>query len=110
MVAASVSRLASAGKFDIVFLLAGRPAFADEPDLVARHALHAIISIRCLCMTMRWRQRVGDERSKGPVVLEELLAAEELEIGVLEPAIAQRLVGEIVHVLEDGEAGHEPCG
>ena len=27
----------------IVFLLAGRPPFADEPDFVARHALHAII-------------------------------------------------------------------
>jgi len=27
----------------IVFLLASRPAFADEPDLVARHALHTII-------------------------------------------------------------------
>jgi hypothetical protein len=27
----------------IVFLLAGRPAFADEPDLVAWHALHSVI-------------------------------------------------------------------
>ena len=40
----------------------------------------------------------------------ELLAAEQLEIGVFQPAIAQRLVGEIVHMLEDGETGHEPCG
>ena len=28
---------------DIVFLLPGRPPLADEPDLVARHALHTII-------------------------------------------------------------------
>ena len=27
----------------VVFLLASRPAFADEPDLVARHALHTIV-------------------------------------------------------------------
>ena len=27
----------------VVFLLSGRPALADEPDLVARHALHAIV-------------------------------------------------------------------
>ena len=34
-------------------------------------------------------------------VLEELLAAEELVIGVLDPALTQRLVGQVVHVLED---------
>ena len=28
----------------IVFLFAGRPAFADEPDLVARRALHTIVA------------------------------------------------------------------
>ena len=28
----------------IVFLFARRPAFADEPDLVARHALHTIVA------------------------------------------------------------------
>src|SRR5260370_7586242 len=27
----------------IVFLLPGRPPLADEPDLVARHALHTVI-------------------------------------------------------------------
>ena len=27
----------------MVFLFARRPAFADEPDLVARHALHTIV-------------------------------------------------------------------
>ena len=27
----------------IVFLLASRPAFADEPDFIARHALHTLI-------------------------------------------------------------------
>jgi len=27
----------------VVFLLSGRPALADEPDLLARHALHAIV-------------------------------------------------------------------
>jgi hypothetical protein len=31
-------------------------------------------------------------------------------IGVLQPAIAQSLIGEVVHVLEDGEARHQPRG
>jgi hypothetical protein len=34
-------------------------------------------------------------------VLEKLLAAEELVVGVLDPSGAQILVGEIVRVLED---------
>ena len=33
----------------IVLLLPGRLSLTDEPDLIARHVLHAIISIRCLC-------------------------------------------------------------
>ena len=37
-----------------------------------------------------------------------LLAAEVLVIGVLQPARAQDLVGQIVHVLEDQEPGHQP--
>jgi len=41
-------------------------------------------------------------------VRKELLAAEQLKIRVLEPTVAQGLVAEIVHVLEDGEAGHKP--
>jgi hypothetical protein len=50
-------------------------------------------------------------RQRGAVehqaVLEELLAAEELVIGVLHPALAQHLVGEIVGVLENGQARHQ---
>jgi len=41
-------------------------------------------------------------------MLEALLAAEELIIGVLDPARAQRLVRQIVHVLEDQQPGHQP--
>ena len=40
-------------------------------------------------------------------VLEELLAAEELVIGVLDPALAQHLVGEVIGVLEDGQPRHQ---
>ena len=42
-------------------------------------------------------------------VLEELLDAEELEIGVIyyHPAITHRLVGEIMHVFEDRDARHQ---
>src|SRR5215212_813181 len=43
-------------------------------------------------------------------VLEELLSAEELEVGVLDPALTQHLIGEVVHVLEDGEPSHRACG
>ena len=46
----------------IIFLLAGRPAFADEPDLVARHALHAIIEHTVL-MTVRHAHAAGREES-----------------------------------------------
>jgi hypothetical protein len=41
-------------------------------------------------------------------VLEELLAAKQLKIRVLDPALAKGLVGVIVHVLEDGEPRHRP--
>jgi hypothetical protein len=41
-------------------------------------------------------------------VPEELLAAEKLIVGVLQPAVAQALVGEIVHVLEDRKPRHQP--
>ena len=41
-------------------------------------------------------------------MLEELLPAEELIIGVLHPARAQLLVGEIVGVFEDGQPRHQP--
>jgi hypothetical protein len=41
-------------------------------------------------------------------MLEELLAAEELEIRVLNPTVAQHLVGEVVHVFEDCEPRHQP--
>ena len=39
---------------------------------------------------------------------EELFAAEQLEVWVLHPAFAHRLVAEIVCVLEDRQSGHQP--
>ena len=42
-------------------------------------------------------------------MLEERLAAEVLIIGVLHPALAQYLVGEIVSVLEDRQPCHQAC-
>jgi hypothetical protein len=41
-------------------------------------------------------------------VAKELLAAEQLIVRVLEPARAQPLVGEVVHVLEDRKSRHQP--
>jgi hypothetical protein len=54
---------------------------------------------------IRWRQRRAVE---GQLMLEEFLAAEQLVIGILNPARAQILVGEIVHVLEDRKPRHQP--
>ena len=51
------------------------------------------------------RQRRAVEHQ---LVLEELLAAEELVIRVLDPALAQHLVGQIVGVLEDRQPRHQP--
>jgi hypothetical protein len=42
-------------------------------------------------------------------VLEYHFAAEVLKIWVLHPSVAQRLIGEVVHVLEDQQSGHQPC-
>lgn len=42
-------------------------------------------------------------------MLEQHFAAEILKIRVLHPAVAQRLIGEVVHVLEDQQSGHQPC-
>ena len=41
-------------------------------------------------------------------MLEELLPAEELEIGILDPAVTQRLIAQVVHVLEKRQACHQP--
>jgi hypothetical protein len=41
-------------------------------------------------------------------VTEAQLAAEVLVIGVLHPARAEHLVGEVLGMLEDEEAGHQP--
>ena len=49
----------------IVFLLAGRPAFADEPDLVARHALHTIIE-HAVLMAIRNADTAGREETCQP--------------------------------------------
>jgi hypothetical protein len=51
------------------------------------------------------RQRRAVE---GQLVLEDLLAAEELAIGILDPARPQILVGEIMHVPEDQRPRHQP--
>src|SRR3978361_629933 len=49
----------------IVFLLASRPAFADEPDLVARHALHTIIA-HAVLMAIRNADPAGREETCQP--------------------------------------------
>src|SRR5450432_1027243 len=51
------------------------------------------------------RQRRAVERQSVP---EELLAAEQLIIRVLDPALAQNFVGEVVHMLEDRQTRHKP--
>lgn len=38
---------------------------------------------------------------------EKLLAAEILEVGILDPAVAQALVRQVVHVLEDRQPRHQ---
>jgi len=53
------------------------------------------------------RDRGAVERQ---LVAKKLLAAKQLIIGVLEPARAQDLVGEIVHRLQDREPCHQPRG
>ena len=45
---------------------------------------------------------------EGGLVAEAQFAAEILVIGVLHPALVQHLVGEVLHVLEDEEAGDQP--
>ena len=40
-------------------------------------------------------------------MLEELLPTEELEIGILDPAVTQRLITQVVHVLEKRQACHQ---
>ena len=44
---------------------------------------------------------------KRQFVLEEFLAAQQLVIRVFQPALAQHLVRQIVHVFEDRQAGHQ---
>ena len=46
---------------------------------------------------------------KWQLVPEHHFAAEILEIRVLYPPVAQRLVREVVHVFEDEQPGHQPC-
>jgi len=49
----------------IVFLLARRPAFADEPDLVAWHALHSVIK-HAMLMAVSNTDAVGGEETRQP--------------------------------------------
>jgi hypothetical protein len=53
------------------------------------------------------RQRRALERK---LVAKELLAAEELIVRIIQPALAQDFIGEIVRVLQDRQARHAPCG
>ena len=46
----------------IVFLLSGRPPFADEPDLIAGHALHTIIE-HAVLMAIRKSDTAGGEEN-----------------------------------------------
>src|SRR5271154_5881043 len=49
----------------IVFLPAGRPAFADEPNLVARHALHAVV-VHAVLMAIRKADASGCKETCQP--------------------------------------------
>ena len=49
----------------VVFLFASRPPFADEPDFVARHALHTIIEHSVL-MAIRNADTAGREETGQP--------------------------------------------
>src|ERR1700758_2123700 len=72
----------------------GRQALLDQRrELLLAHALSPA------------RQRRAVE---GGLVLKELLAAKQLKIRVLDPALAQRLVRQVMHGLEDRQARHEP--
>ena len=51
----------------LVFLLSGRSPLADEPDLVARHALHTIIEHPML-MTVRNPNTAGREATAQPAL------------------------------------------
>jgi hypothetical protein len=42
-------------------------------------------------------------------MLEELLASEVLEIGIIDPALAHAFIRQPVNVLEQQQADHEPC-
>ena len=80
----------------------------DRPGPV-RHRKALLQQRRNLLLTQPLapaRQRRAIKRCR---VLEHHFAAEILEIRVLHPAVAQRLIGEVVHVLEDQQSGHQPC-
>ena len=82
------------GRFDRLGLAGHRKALLQQGlQLLLAHALPPA------------RQRGAVEHQ---AVLEELLAAEELVIGVLHPALAQHFIGEVVGVLEDRKPRHQP--
>src|SRR5262245_21011536 len=56
----------------------------------------------------RWRQRVSHERSNGSSCRNTTSPQKLLEIRILPPSIAQRLVGEVVHMLGNEQPGHQP--
>jgi len=62
-----------------------------------------------LRMDLRWRQRVSEERSKGRGG-RRIPRRRTAGIRVLQPALAERLVGRLAHVLQDRQARHQPPG
>jgi hypothetical protein len=58
----------------------------------------------------RLRQRVSELGSQGEALLEVLTAAEPLPIGILDPALHHRFIGQIESVLEIGQPHHQPRG
>ena len=79
----------------------------DRPAPV-RHREALLQQRRDLLLTQPLAPARQRRAVKWQLVPEHHFAAEILEIRVLYPPVAQRLVREIVHVLEDEQPGHQP--
>src|SRR5271166_3094831 len=101
---ASVGKATAFGSTVVSTITLEKSAGLAAPVRVATDRLSWISATR-RSSPIRWRQRRAIE---GQLMLEELLAAEQLIIRVLDPARAKILVGEIVHVLEDRQPRHQP--
>ena len=80
------------------------PGWPNITSFVRIRADGATARRRCRPFLTRLASRAVERQ----LVLEEFLAAKQLIVWVFEPARAKRLVGEVVHVLEDREASHQP--